>query len=361
MLRVLGRVLGALVVLLLVAVIAALGYRAWRQHENALTLAITTPNGIDETAFVPIGGIEQYIRIRGENRDNPVLLILHGGPGSAMSALSARFQPWEKDFTVVLWDQRGSGKTYGRNGVNEQPMTIDRMVRDGLEVSHYLINHLHKKKLIIVALSWGSELGVMMVKREPSLFYAYVGTGQVVAKEEKEEILYARLMAKLVAAHDADGIARLKALGPPPYKSEADLDIQRSIQNRFETDAERNQFNTMLPYALFSPDMSITDLMDIGKGQDFAGEALYKELLSYDARKLGPRFDLPMFVFNGDRDLTTPADLAKAWFDTIQAPQKAFVILKGGGHSSILTMPEVFLGELKRRVRPLAMEGNAHG
>ena len=95
MLRFVGRALGALVVLLLVAVIAALGYRAWRQHENAQALAITTPNGVDETAFVPIGGIEQYIRIRGENRDNPVLLILHGGPGSAMSALSARFQPWE--------------------------------------------------------------------------------------------------------------------------------------------------------------------------------------------------------------------------------------------------------------------------
>ncbi len=356
MLKMAVRGLLLLLVAAAIAVLGFLGYRAWRQHDNVRAAAITTPNGIDEKSFVRIGGIEQWVTIRGRDRANPVILILHGGPGSATSQLAPVFRSWEKDYVVVQWDQRGSGRTYGRNGANEQPMTVARMVKDGIELSQYLLIHLHKKKLVLLGHSWGSELGVLMVKADPGLFSAYVGTGQVVAKEEKEEILYARLLAKLVAAHDADGIAKLKSVGPPPYKSEADLDVERTIQNRFETATERDFQSRMTPVVLYSPDVSLKDIYDFFQGKDFAGEALYHELLSYDARKLGPRFDVPMFVFNGDHDLTTPADLAKTWFDTIDAPQKAFALLKGGGHSALMTMPEVFLAELNRQVRPIALQ-----
>jgi pimeloyl-ACP methyl ester carboxylesterase len=347
------RALGVLVAIAVIGIVAFLGYRAYRQHQNAQAFAIATPNGIDEKSFVRIGGIDQWITIRGEDRSNPVLLILHGGPGSATSAFAPVFRTWEKDYTVVQWDQRGSGKTFGRNGANEQPMTVTRMVKDGIALSQYLLIHLHKKKLILLGHSWGTELGVMMAKADPGLFYAYVGTGQVVAKEEKEEVLYTRLLAKLRAAHDADGIAKLQSVGPPPYRSEADLDVEREIQSRFDTDTERNLISAMVPVILYSPDMSVGDIYDYFQGKTFAGESLYRELLGYDARRLGPDFAVPVFVFDGDRDLTTPADLAKAWFDGIRAPQKAFVILKGGGHSALLTMPDVFLAELNRQVRPL--------
>ena len=350
-------IFGVLVALVVIAALGALGYRAVRQWENARALAITTRNGIDEAAFVRIGGIDQWVTIRGRDRDNPVILFLHGGPGSAISTVAAPvFRNWEKDFTVVQWDQRGSGRTYGLNGEDEKPMTVDRMVKDGIELSQYLIVHLHKRKIILLGLSWGSELGVMMVKREPGLYFAYVGTGQVVAKEEKEEIIYARLMERLKKAHDADGIAKLKEIGPPPYESEAELAVERNVQNRFEVSMERDQFQTMLPHALYAPHTSIQDLLDVGRGQEFAGEALYRELLAYDARKLGRHFDVPIFIVNGDHDLTTPADLAKAWFDTLDAPQKEFVLLKGGGHSAVMTMPDVFLRELVARVRPIAIK-----
>ena len=355
MLRIALRVLLALLVLILVALLGFLGYRAFRQHENALAAVIATPNCINEKSFVRIGGIEQWVTIRGQDRNNPVVLLLHGGPGGAMSQLSPVLRGWEKDYVVVQWDQRGAGRTYGRNGTNEQPMTGARMVQDGIALTQYLLIHLHKKKLVLIGHSWGTELGVQMIKADPGLFSAYVGTGQVVAKEEKEEILYARLMGKLTAAHDSDGIAKLKAVGPPPYKSEADLDVERTIQGHFDTDAEKNLTDAMTPVVLYSPDVSLRDIYDFFQGQSFAGEALYHELLGYDARKLGPHFDVPVFVFNGDKDLTTPADLAKAWFDGIDAPHKEFVLLKGGGHSAIMTMPDQFLRELNARVRPLAL------
>jgi pimeloyl-ACP methyl ester carboxylesterase len=91
------------------------------------------------------------------------------------------------------------------------------------------------------------------------------------------------------------------------------------------------------------------------QGSKFAADALYAETLGYDARALGTTFEVPFFVFNGDADLVTPSDLAQQYVETIDAPQKAFVALRGGGHSALLTMPDGFLAELVARVRPLAM------
>ncbi|HEY0107710.1 MAG TPA: alpha/beta hydrolase [Rhizomicrobium sp.] len=345
-------------VLLVAAVVAAaaFGSRAWRQHETAQALAIATPNGIDEASYIAIGHIQQWITIRGEDRANPVILILHGGPGGAISQLAPVFRGWEKDFTVVQWDQRGAGRTFGRNGVHEQPMTYDRMTRDGIEVAQYLLVHLHKKKLILLGHSWGTALGLGMVKAEPGLFFAYVGTGQVVAKEAKEEYLYARLMRRLKTARDADGIARLAALGPPPYKSEADLDVERGVARRFDPPSERDLLRNMAPVVLFAPGYTLRDIRDYFAGRDFAGASLYREILSFDARKLGTDVAVPFFIFDGAQDSVTPVALARPYFDSIRAPQKAFVVLPGAGHNALLTRPDAFLAELKRRVRPIAVQ-----
>src|SRR3974390_384860 len=103
----LGIVLGSIVLLLAAGFI----YRAVRQHQNAQALALQTPNKIEESRFVQIGSIEQWIQIRGEDRDNPILLILHGGPGLSYVPFTSTFRTWEECFTVVHWDQRGAGLT----------------------------------------------------------------------------------------------------------------------------------------------------------------------------------------------------------------------------------------------------------
>ncbi len=180
------RVAAGAAVVVVALLIAAFGYRAWRQHDNALAYAITAPQGVEEASFVPIGAIDQWIAIRGEDRANPVLLYLHGGPGRSSTPLAPALRSWEKHFTVVMWDQRGAGKTFGRNGTDEQPMTVARMVDDGIEVTEYLRRHLDKKTIVLLGHSWGTELGVLMAKQRPDLFSAYVGTGQVVSIAEKE-------------------------------------------------------------------------------------------------------------------------------------------------------------------------------
>lgn len=355
--RILIRVGVAILSLIVVAALSLLAYRTWRQHQVAERLAITTPNGIDEEKFVRIGGIDQYLTIRGDDRANPVILFVHGGPGNSMVPFAEIYRSWEKYFTVVQWDQRGAGKTFGRYGEDEAPMTIDRIVRDGIDVAQYARTRLHKKKVVLLAHSFGTVLGVQMVKRRPDLFAAYVGTGQVVAKAEKERILYARLMRKLEAAHDGEGISKLKTV-TPPYRSEAELDVERAVSSRFDPAVERNLRRELTPIVLFAPNYSLRDIHDFLRAPGFAGEALYGQQLSFDARKLGPRFNVPFFIFEGAVDTITPPDLARAYFDSVQAPAKGWAVFDDVGHSAVLTKPDAFLAELLKQVRPLAVQAN---
>src|SRR5437899_2670471 len=136
-----------------------------------------TATPIQEARFVTLFGIEQWITIRGANRANPALLFVHGGPGDAQSSLQSTYAIYEKDFTIVQWDQRGAGRTYAKNP--NSPPEPERVEQDGVELAQYLCNYLDKKKIVLLGHSWGTYLAIGMVQRRPELFAAYVGTGQV--------------------------------------------------------------------------------------------------------------------------------------------------------------------------------------
>lgn len=348
----------ALVALAAVLVGGALLWREWQQHRSGAALAINSPRGIDAGAFVPIGGIPQWVHVRGEDRANPVLLILHGGPGGSLSALVPVFRAFEELFTVAQWDQRGAGKTFTRSGhAGQGEMTIDRMTKDAIEVIEHLRELLGQRRVVIVGLSFGSVIGVQVAWRRPDLLSAYVGTGQVVDKDEKETVIFTDLLAKARAAGDAKAIAALEAIGPPPYRTYDDLLVHRRWSLRYDVASERELEARLRPLALASPYHSLRDLLGLLRAPRLAGRRMHREQNGYDARDLGHRFEVPMFVFTGDRDAITPAELARRWLDGLEAPAKGFVVLEGGGHAALLTMPDVFLRELVARVRPLALEG----
>jgi len=188
------------------------------RNRNAQDYSITTPNGIDEAKYVELGGIEQWITIRGEDRKNPVLLLLHGGPGDATNPWGyAGFRSWLKHFTVVQWDQRGAGRTLGRNGPSLAPtITIERMAQDGVELAELLRKSLQKDKIVLVGHSWGSTLGVFMVKARPELFHAFVGTGHVADPAKNYAVAYDELRQKAERVGNERAIRELKEVGPPP-------------------------------------------------------------------------------------------------------------------------------------------------
>ncbi|HEY0896447.1 MAG TPA: alpha/beta fold hydrolase, partial [Sphingobacteriaceae bacterium] len=159
----------------------------------APVLAVGQPTAVSEAGFIRIGGLEQWVTIESADRSNPVILFLHGGPGSTMTPYSeAVYGQWKKEFTLVNWDQRGAGRTYGRNvpdGAGEEfwaehPLTVERMTADGIELSEYLVKNFGKRKIILVATSWGSVLGARMALARPDLFLAYVGHSQIVNSAE---------------------------------------------------------------------------------------------------------------------------------------------------------------------------------
>lgn len=357
----LGKILRGLLVIAAAVVLlvsGALGYRALRQYENSRALTIETQTGIQESSFVRLGGVEQWIQIRGDDRKNPVLLFVHGGPGSTISPVSILLRPWEKYFTVVLWDQRDAGKTFVHDGPARE-MSLPRVAQDGIELAEFLRRHLGKRKIIVLGHSWGTMVALRMVHDRPDLFAAYVGTGQVVSIAEKEPINYHRTMAELRAAHDETGIRALAAAGPPPYRSIDQLMVERSLSNRHDIPSERDLLRNMIAVALVAPGWSLWDLYRGLEAPKYAENATFDASASYDARQLGNGYPLPFFIINGREDHVTPTDLARRYFDSIQAPEKKFVVIQGAGHDAVITEPDVFLRALVVNVRPSAIRADA--
>jgi len=325
------------------------------RNRNAADYAITAPNGIDEAKYVDVGGIQQWITIRGEDRSNPVLLFLHGGPGDATNPWGyAGFRPWLKRFTVVQWDQRGTGRTLGKNGPSlGATITIDRMVRDGIELTELLRTTLKQDKVILVGHSWGSVLGVLMVKAQPELFHAFVGTGHVSTDPASGyAVAYRELLGAAERRREQRAVRELKEIGPPPWRDGKGYGVQRKWANLFEG-ADVFLAST-LGLALTAPGYSSRDVNDWLDGQGLSAEHLVPQLRALGAGALGGSFAVPVFVIQGAEDYTTPTSLARSFVSSIRAPRKAFVAIEGGGHFAVFTKSDVFLKELVARVLPLA-------
>lgn len=354
--------IGKYVSLLSLALIVAgvgllLSVRAFRQHANAESFAIQAPNGIDESGYVKIGGIEQWLQIRGQNRDNPVLLCVHGGPGGTWIPVTRLFIPWEKDFTVVQWDQRGAGKTLKSTGAAiAATMSIERMAQDGIEVAEYLRTRLEREKIIILGHSWGSILGVHMAKRRPELFHAFVGTGQASDLPRSTAMEYARLLEQARTVKDTETLQELAKIGPPPFHSPKQLAVFFAQIEKYQPASDAAAMREM-KRSLTSPppDYSLRDEVNRFKGfMAVPPWRLYEEMLNTKLAALGPDFGVPVFFIQGTKDYVTPVSLAEDYFKSIHAPHKEMVLLEGGGHFAVWSMADTFLKELVLRVRPLA-------
>lgn len=357
--RLIGVSLWGLAGVVIVVAAGGLGFRAYRQHLAAETLAIRSPNSVQEGAFVDIGGIKQWIQIRGEDRDNPVLLFVHGGPGGTTLPISSGWRPWEKHFTIVQWDQRGTGHTYGAAGEALAPtMTLERMTQDGIELAEYLRTHLHKEKIVLVGHSWGSFLGIHMVKQRPDLFSAYVGTGQVVGRTTFEKafaLMIAHLQALAQSKNNRDALAELAPIASQP----ALTPDNRLIADKWSKAlglprADGFQLAGPVP-PLFMPDVSLLDLYNWRRGAAFSAKYLTGRngpMFQSDMASMGFEFAIPMFFIQGDADGVTPGDPAEQYFKEITASHKEFVWVRGGDHFLPFDRSDEFLAELMARVMP---------
>jgi len=317
---------------------------------------IASPNGISEDGYVRIGGTDQWIQIRGEDRGNPVLLFLHGS-GMTMTPFTPVLRSWERHFTVVQWDRRGAGKTLARNGKADNRLTFDLMASDIMEVAQYLRQRLHAGKVILFGHSQGTIAGILMARRRPDLFSAYVGTGQItdMARNEAETYPLAIQRARTAGRHKA--ARELARIGAPPYPSARTWLIKQRWS--FDTDPELRAWGKKsLPMVLTAPHRSLRDVYLFSTAFTYYPQPLYEETMTWDASQHGTRFDIPFFLFHGASDQHTLTSLATEYFAAIQAPAKDLVLIPGGGHCAVLAQPDAILDCLRARVAPLTGTAN---
>jgi pimeloyl-ACP methyl ester carboxylesterase len=321
--------------------------------------AENAPTAIDQTSFVRLGGIDQWINIRGEDQRNPVLLFVHGGPGEAQWPEAAHFRPWEKDFTVVQWDQRGAGHTYGRYGAKTPDMNLDRIANDGVELAAYLCRTLGKKKIIALGHSWGSIVAVTMVVRKPELFAAYVGTGMVGSWKGAIKVKYDLVLAKARAAGDTAAVQKLEASGPP---DPTDADKVFGFNDRVYPLWAPSDVAWIKTIRADVPRLKADypkDFKDFEDGFNFSVEKAVPDQIKTDLPATASRIETAFFVIQGQGDLITPTADAIDYFNVVQAPKKELVLIPDAGHFAYMTSPQLFLEALVDKVRPVAISRGA--
>lgn len=291
-----------------------------------------------------IGGYPQYVLIRSHNIKNPVLLILHGGPGASETAMFRKFNgELEKHFTVVYWDQRGAGKSFGKK-LDVTTLTLKQHVSDAIELVQYVKHRFHQEKIFLLGHSWGSRLGLYVINETPENFYAFVGVGQDLTSDEADLISYRYTLQRAKELRMKKAISQLEASGPPPY---ALMDGVRQkhwlLKVGGERYAKRNYIDWVFTIWL-SREYSFLDLFKWAKGSaTSAGKMLSDTTFTpFDVRLQIRSVKVPVLFISGSHDYNTPWVLVKQYAESLQAPYKEFISFEKSGHSPPFEEPEKF-------------------
>src|SRR5438477_3134764 len=270
---------------------------------------VVSSNGIDEAKAVEIGGIRQWITVRGRDRRNPILLVLHGGPAAPDLPNRYLFEsPWTDYFTVVEWDQRGAGKTYELNDPEKVAPTMhaERMLQDTEELVAYLRATYNKKKVFALGHSWGTILGLNLAARRPDWLYAYIGVGQIINMREAERICYDWVLNTARKASDAQAVKELEAIAPYPEPNGA-LPLEKiNVERKWSVHYGgltygRQSYDFWENAEKISPDYSEADFKAIDAGSAFSLPKLLPEMAATDFTKL-MRVGCPVLIFAGRHD-----------------------------------------------------------
>jgi proline iminopeptidase len=322
---------------------------------------VVSPDGIDQQLEVAVGGTRQRITVRGRDRKNPILLFIHGGPAAPEMPTSWTFQdPWEDFFTVVQWDQRGSGKTYNANDPEliAPTLSLERMEKDTEEVVQYLRATYRKEKIFVLGHSWGSTLGLLLAERHPEWLHAYIGMGQMVDTRASEKESYDAMLAIAQARNDAEAIKELKAIAPYPEPDGSlvmdHVNVERKWVMKFGgLTYNRDDYDYYYNASKLSPDYTDADRDAIDKGSQMSLKAFIGDFASVSFEKV-TSFRCPIIIFNGRYDETVSSKVTAAWFARVHAPVKKLVWFERSAHMMQIEEPGRLLLHLVQDVRPLA-------
>lgn len=310
------------------------------------------PGSIAEIRYLRLGGIDQWVMIRGESLDNPPLILLHGGPGLTETSFFRHFNATlEKRFTVVYWDQRGAGKSFDRE-TPRASMTVEQFIVDLDELVEAVRMRVGKDKVAIFGHSWGSALGVLYAARFPGKVAAYVGSGQIGDWAAGEAASYAFALAEAQRLGDRRALEKLRAAGPPPHTPEK-LWAVRTCLSRLEGRFGAKAMWDLGRAVLGAPESSIFELPRTMRAFRFSLDAMWTEVSRLDLSKVAPMLEMPVFFFLGRKDHWVPPEASVAYFQALTAPSKELIWFEESGHEPFIDEPEKFNGAMVELVRPL--------
>jgi pimeloyl-ACP methyl ester carboxylesterase len=323
---------------------------------------IVAPTGVQEAYAARIGGIEQWINVRGQDRGNPMVLFVHGGPAAPVTPSLWQFQrPLEEYFTIAHYDQRGAGKTYHLAAPESiaDSIRIQRYVDDAIEVAEHLRKRYGKQKLILMGHSWGTVVGMHAALKRPDLFHAYVGIGQVINTRENEKVSYEFGLAQARAHGNAEAVREMESIGPypgdQPITRERIIIARKWPQFYGGLTAFREDSTYYYRAPRLSPDYDDRDRCAINQGSVFTLDKLMAEFLQVDFTGVR-RFPIPVVMLMGRHDYTTPSEPTARWMEQVQAPYKQAVWFERSAHMAPWEEPGKTLVSLLEYVRPLAVD-----
>lgn len=299
---------------------------------------------VEEATYIKIGEIEQWITIRGDNDEAPVLLLVHGGPGDVQSPLIDIYAAYEHDFIIVQWDQRGAGKTYEKYQAQTPNLTLDQLISDGIELAEYLKNRFNNNGIIVLGHSWGTAIATGMVEKRPDLFTAYVGTGQIASWAESVQWQFDYLKRKANSTNDKALLAALLKIGEPdPNNTEQYFGFNKHLRKYF-CDADGKWLQGLRESAKTLPENELENLVG---GMNFSGQALlpFQKQENLSAESLN--FKVPYYIIQGREDLFTPTEPVLKYFKQIVAPKKEIVVIEHAGHFALVTHRQNFIESLR--------------
>lgn len=309
-----------------------------------------------ETAVV---GLDQYhLRYRSENAGFPVLLFVHGGPGSCDRPLVIKYLSELADaFTIVCWDQRGAGKAYDSKAAKTEKMTLDTCIEDAYAVVRYLKERFSQNKIYIIGHSWGSILGVFLAQRYPEDIAAYVGIGQFVCGEENERLSYEYTLNEAIKRQDKRAISILRQIGAPVnghFASDEDFIVQRNYLQKFGGAMHNSQESItrfVLKTVLTTSEYTPLDYIRYIKGNKYCRKTLYEDMIRLNLMESVKRLAVPVFITQGRHDYNTPSAIAKRWFDALDAPEKEFVWFEDSAHSPDFEEPGLWAQTIRKMLK----------
>jgi pimeloyl-ACP methyl ester carboxylesterase len=329
-----------------------------RQFANRRIRRATARTGIDEYFSININGHDQWLRVRGENAANPIILYLHGGPGGSQVPSYRYFQlDWEQSYTMVHWEQRGAGKSYNSR-MKAETLTVPQLVADALSVLEYLSDRFGRRDIVLLGHSWGTFLGMHVLQTRPSGISSYVGVGQIANQVRSEQRMYEFALTRAKAEMHEDNASALRELKGYPLKNNSHRDVAfvRQMARRYgflgsnSTDVART-YNRLME----TPEYGLIEIYRFLKGTLVSSATLGRQMFTnsqIQPSELRLEFEIPIFFLSGQRDHFTPVDLADELLDSIKAPAKKHVIFENCGHYPNEDEPEHFIQTVRELTSP---------